>query len=175
MARLARDDVRRITVDRSGVGFSDPLPDRALLDWPDDVHERSPTRSVSSTSRSSARQVAGLTRRRAASRCPSGSTRAALVSGLGPVDRPGAWEGMDRGEARTMLLARRAPWLARLLVGTAVAAERHRPGTVYRGLMKALPDADRRVAAQPRVRESLSDSFTLGFRQGVRGRCTTGG
>ena len=29
--------MRRITVDRAGVGFSDPQPGRALLDWPDGV------------------------------------------------------------------------------------------------------------------------------------------
>ena len=36
--------------------------------------------------------------------------------------------------------------------------------------MKALPEVDRRVAAQPRVRDSLADSYTLAFRQGVRGQ-----
>ena len=29
--------VRRITVDRPGVGYSDPKPGRTLLDWPNDV------------------------------------------------------------------------------------------------------------------------------------------
>ena len=35
--KLAEAEVLRITVDRPGVDFSDPQPDRALLDWPDDV------------------------------------------------------------------------------------------------------------------------------------------
>lgn len=34
---LAPKGVCRITVDRPGVGFSDPQPGRVLLDWPDDV------------------------------------------------------------------------------------------------------------------------------------------
>ena len=69
-----------------------------------------------------------------------------------------------------MILARRAPLLACLLVGMAVTAERVRPGLIYQGLVKALPDVDRRVAAQPRVRASLTDSYTLAFRQRVRGQ-----
>jgi hypothetical protein len=31
--------IRRITVDRPGMGFSDPQPGRTLLDWPHDVAE----------------------------------------------------------------------------------------------------------------------------------------
>ena len=69
-----------------------------------------------------------------------------------------------------MTLARRAPLLARWLVGAAVTAERLRPGIAYQGLLRALPPADRRVATEPRVRESLADSYTLAFRQGVRGQ-----
>ena len=37
MAVLARAGVRRITVDRPGVGSSDPQAGRTLLDWPADV------------------------------------------------------------------------------------------------------------------------------------------
>lgn len=161
--------VRRITVDRPGVGFSDPQPGRTLLDWPNDVRvladhlglERFAVLGTSGGGPYAAACCYAL---------PDRIARASLASTVGPPDRPGAFAGMNRGEARTMILARRAPLLARWLVGTAVLAERHRPGTVYRGLMKALPEVDRRVAAQPGVRQSLVDSFALAFRQGVRGQ-----
>ncbi|KKC04356.1 alpha/beta fold hydrolase [Mycobacterium nebraskense] len=161
--------VRRITVDRPGVGFSDPQAGRALLDWPDDVRvladhlglERFPVLGTSGGGPFAAACGYAL---------PDRVARAALVSTVGPPDRRGAFDGMNRGEAGTMILARRAPVLARWLVGAAVLAERRRPGTVYRGLVKALPEVDRRVAAQPAVRESLTDSFALAFRQGARGQ-----
>jgi pimeloyl-ACP methyl ester carboxylesterase len=34
---LRDHEIHRITVDRPGVGFSDPLSQRKLVDWPDDV------------------------------------------------------------------------------------------------------------------------------------------
>jgi pimeloyl-ACP methyl ester carboxylesterase len=94
----------------------------------------------------------------------------ALVSGIGPLDRPGAFEGMNRGAARVMILARRAPWLARVMVGFVVGVDRFRPGTVLRGLLKALPEPDRNVASRPEVRESLLESYALAFRQGSGGQ-----
>jgi pimeloyl-ACP methyl ester carboxylesterase len=161
--------VRRITVDRPGVGFSDPQPGRTLLDWPNDVRalgdhlglERFAVLGASGGGPYAAACGYAL---------PDRVARVSLVSTLGPPDRPGAFDGMNRGEARTMILARRTPLLARWLVGTAVLAERRRPGTVYRGLMKALPEVDQRVAAQVDVRQSLVDSFALTFRRGVRGQ-----
>jgi pimeloyl-ACP methyl ester carboxylesterase len=93
----------------------------------------------------------------------------ALVSGIAPLDRPGAFEGMNRGAARVMILARRAPWLARVMVGFVVGVDRFRPGTVLRSLLKALPEPDRSVASRPEVRESLLESYALAFRQGSGG------
>ncbi len=77
---------------------------------------------------------------------------------------------MNRAASRVMLLARRAPWLARLTVGSVVAVDHFRPGTVLEGLLKALPEPDREVASRPQVRESLLESYALAFRQGTRGQ-----
>jgi pimeloyl-ACP methyl ester carboxylesterase len=169
LAVLARAGVRRITVDRPGVGFSDPYPGRTLLDWPDDVCALADALgldnfAVLGTSGGGPYAAA------CAYALPKRVTRAVLVSGLGPLDRPGALRSINRGEAITMTLARRVPLLARGLVGAAVTAERLRPGTVYQRLLAALPPPDRRVAATPRVRDSLADSYALAFRQGVRGQ-----
>jgi pimeloyl-ACP methyl ester carboxylesterase len=166
--------VRRITVDRPGVGFSDPQPGRALTDWPNEVRvladhlglERLAVLGTSGGGPYAAAWCYAL---------PDRIARASLVGTMGPPDRRGAFDGMNRGEAGTMILARRAPLLARWLVGTAVFAERHRPGTVYRGLMRALPEMDRRVASAPDVRKSLMDSFALAFHQrACAGRYETG-
>ena len=155
---LARARVRRL---------SDRQPGRSMLDWPTDVRGLADalgleTFAVLGTSGGGPYAAA------CGYALPQRVSRVVLVSGLGPLDRPGALDGMNRGEAATMILARRVPTLAHWLVGAALTAERIRPGTVYQGLVRALPPADRLVAAQPRVRESLAASYTLAFRQGVR-------
>ncbi len=169
LAALARAGVRRITVDRPGVGFSDPQPRRTLLSWPEDVRAMADnlgleTFAVLGTSGGGPYALA------CAFALHDRVSRAVIVSGLEPLERPGALLGMNRGEVVTMILARRTPVLAQCIVGAVVIAERLRPGAVYRGLLKALPEVDRRVAVQPRVRDSLADSYTLAFRQGVRGQ-----
>jgi pimeloyl-ACP methyl ester carboxylesterase len=166
---LARARVRRITVDRPGLGLSDPQPGRSLLDWPADVRE------LANALELDAFAVLGTSGGGPyAAACgyalPERVSRVVLVSGLGPLDRLGALNGMNRGEAITMILARRVPMLAHWLVAATVTAERLRPGTVYQGLVRALPPTDQLVAAQPRVRESLLDSYSLAFSQGVRGQ-----
>jgi pimeloyl-ACP methyl ester carboxylesterase len=69
-----------------------------------------------------------------------------------------------------MILARRVPWLARVIVASVVAVDRFRPGTVLRGLLMALPEPDREVASRPEVRESLLESYALAFRRGTKGQ-----
>jgi pimeloyl-ACP methyl ester carboxylesterase len=168
-AYLRDRSIHRITVDRPGVGFSDHQPGRELLDWPRDVAhlvdalgiERFALLGVSGGGPYALACAWALPERVAA---------VALVSGIGPLDRPGAFEGMNRAAARVMILARRAPWLARLVVGFVVAVDRVRPGTVLRGLLKALPEPDQKVASGVEVRESLLESYALAFRQGTVGQ-----
>ena len=76
LAMLARAGVRRITVDRPGVGFSDPQPGRALLDWPDDIRVLTDALALYW-----AHRVEGRTRRRAATRCLTGSPERQSLAG----------------------------------------------------------------------------------------------
>ena len=166
---LLAHHIRRITVDRPGTGASDFLPGRRLLDWPQDVAEladalRIGPFTVLGTSGGGPHAAA------CAHRLPGRVTRAALVSGLGPLDRPGAGDGINAGERRMMVLSRDRPLLARAMVGFAVAAERIRPGMLIRGLARAMPEGDRSVMAQPQVRASLMDSYQRAFAQGTRGQ-----
>jgi pimeloyl-ACP methyl ester carboxylesterase len=161
--------IRRITVDRPGVGRSDFQPGRRLLDWPNDIQELADALGLDrffllGTSGGGPYALA------CACRIPGRLVRVALVSGLGPLDRPGALQGMNATERRIMLLARHRPLLARAVVGLAVATERHRPGTLLGGLAKAMPACDRAVLARPPVRASLLDSYARAFAQGIRGQ-----
>jgi pimeloyl-ACP methyl ester carboxylesterase len=161
--------IRRITVDRPGTGTSDFLPGRRLLDWPDDVAALVDTLGIDRFTVLGT-SGGGPYAATCGYRLPGRVTRVALVSGLGPLDRAGAGEGMNTGELRTMLLARRTPALARALVGFAVAAERVRPGMLIRGLARAMPECDRAVIARADVRDSLMDSYQRAFAQGTRGQ-----
>lgn len=105
-----------------------------------------------------------------ACRIPDRLLRVALVSGLGPLDRPGALHGMNPTERRIMVLSRRRPVVARAVVRLAVAAERRRPGTLLGGLAKAMPACDRAVLARSAVRASLMDSYARAFAHGTRGQ-----
>jgi pimeloyl-ACP methyl ester carboxylesterase len=107
---------------------------------------------------------------RSGTRFPGRVVRVALVSGLAPMDRPGAGEGMNAGERRMMVLSQRRPTVARALARFAVAAERARPGMLLRGLARAMPECDRKVMAQPQVHASLMDSYQRAFAQGTRGQ-----
>jgi pimeloyl-ACP methyl ester carboxylesterase len=168
-AFLLANRIRRITVDRPGVGWSDFQPGRRLLDWPDDVVELADALgierfSVLGTSGGGPYAAA------CARRIPDRLVRVALVSGLGPLDRPGASDGMNPAERRIMVLSRRRPMLARAAVGLAVGVERRRPGTILRGLAKAMPACDRAVLARSAVRASLMDSYARAFARGSRGQ-----
>jgi pimeloyl-ACP methyl ester carboxylesterase len=88
--------IRRITVDRPGVGFSDPQLGRTLLDWPNDVAQlvealRLERFGLLGVSGGAPHALA------CAGPCPTGSGPWPLVSGIGPLDRRGAFEGMNRG------------------------------------------------------------------------------
>lgn len=161
--------IRRITVDRPGVGRSDFQPGRRLLNWPDDMLELADALGLDrffllGTSGGGPYALA------CACRIPQRLVRVALVSGLGPLDRPGALAGMNATERRIMLLSQRSPVAARAVVGLAVAAERRRPGTLLGGLAKAMPPCDRAVLARPAVRASLMDSYARAFARGTRGQ-----
>jgi pimeloyl-ACP methyl ester carboxylesterase len=168
-AFLLANRIRRITVDRPGVGLSDYQPGRRLLDWPDDVLELADALgldrfSVLGTSGGGPYALA------CACRIPGRLVRVALVSGLGPLDRPGALDGLNPAERRIMLLSQRSPVVARAVVGLAVAAERLRPGTLLGGLARAMPPCDQAVLARPAVRASLLDSYARAFAGGTRGQ-----
>lgn len=168
-AFLVSKRIRRITVDRPGMGESSFQPDRTLLEWAGDIAELADRLGLGrfwllGTSGGGPYAAA------CAYRMPDRVARAAIVSGLGPLDRAGALDGLNEVEKQTMFLARRWPLAARAVVRLAIGADRLRPGTIYRGLVRALPECDRRVVRRPRVRDSLIDSYRRAFAQGTRGQ-----
>ena len=101
---------RLITIDRPGFGRSDAAPGRKLLDWPDDVAQIADALGLE---RFALIGISGGGPYVAACayKIPKRLTNVAIVGGAGPIDSPGATEGMARERRWGARIMRHAPWL----------------------------------------------------------------
>jgi pimeloyl-ACP methyl ester carboxylesterase len=77
---------------------------------------------------------------------PDRITRAAIVSGIAPSEMPGYRNQVSSTDRVMTLLAPRAPWLARFLVGRAIAQARKRPEQFGKSVDRNFKaPADRRI------------------------------
>ncbi|MCK2219052.1 alpha/beta hydrolase [Actinomadura sp. ATCC 31491] len=154
-----------VSADRPGLGGSAPQPGRILLDWPHDVRRLADHLGLGRFA-----VLGGAAGAPYALACAwalaDRVSAVALVSGVGPLERPESLAGLGPEPRRLVRLSRRAPGLARLVV----AGARAHPLTAFQRLLDALPEPDRRVAARPEVRRSLLESYALAFRQGTAGQ-----
>jgi len=158
---------RVVTIDRPGYGLSDFQPGRALLEWPSDVIALA---DALETDRFAVAGISGGAPYVAACafRIPGRLTSAAIVGGLGPIDWPGAMEGMP-GERRVgVRLGRRAPWLVRPLLWVRLNPHRN-PERFYQRVLAQSSQVDRAVLTRPEIRAMLIQNWTEATRRGVRG------
>jgi pimeloyl-ACP methyl ester carboxylesterase len=162
-AAYAAAGVRLLTVDRPGIGHSDPKPERCLLDWPHDVAELAdaleiPRFAVMGHSAGGAYALA------CASRLSSRVVRAGLIGSVPPLDR---LEGIERmGTARYWRLADGRSSLMRVGYRLASLALRLAPPLGHRLYFARASDADRAVVDRCEVRQR--------FRSAVRGAVSRG-
>ncbi len=158
---------RIVTVDRPGYGLSDFQRNRTLLHWPEDVAgladglglERFAVAGISG----GAPYVAAC-----ALRIAHRLTTAAMISGLGPTDWPGAVEGMP-GERRVgVRLGRRVPWLVRPLLWVMLNPRRN-PERFYERIVGQSSGVDRSVLARADIRSMLLTNWSDANQNGVRG------
>lgn len=167
-AAALRHGVRIIVPDRPGYGLSDFKPNRAIADWPDDVLDLAGALGLG---RFAVGGISGGGPYAAvcALRIPERLTAVAILSGVGPIDAPGATEGMMRTSAIGFALTRRAPILSRLMLGAmAWAARRDPEGTMGR-LERSMPEPDARILQDPGVRAAFEADLLEAFHQGARG------
>jgi pimeloyl-ACP methyl ester carboxylesterase len=160
--------LRLIAPDRPGMGGSDFQPDRALLDWPRDVTELVDCLCVE---RFGALGVSGggpyvLA---CAHSLPDRLTAAVIVSGLGPLTARDATAGMSAQNRRMFAIARRAPWMARVILGLTARAVRWFPQRVFTRLSAPTPTSDKAVLERPEVQKVVIASFREALRNGSRG------
>ena len=160
----SRLGARVISVDRPGYGCSANLPNRTLLDWPDDVV------AVANHLGLERFAVAGISPFvvACAYKIPGRLTRAAVVGGPGPLDAPGARDSM-------MFSRRVGAFLLPLFPSVAAAAieifanPRDDPEAFLNRGSAGLPAADHKIIGNPEIRAMFIESYRESARQGVSG------
>lgn len=142
--------VRLIAIDRPGIGSSSFQPGRRLRDWPADVADLADglgLRQFSVLGYSGGGPYAAACSRQ----IPERLIQAVLVSSLAPFDLPGALEGVAPGNVIFLQLARRKPWLFRLLYRQISLVSRLAPGQFLKRALETFDSADRAAFARPEV------------------------
>lgn len=158
---------RLLVLDRPGFGLSDFQRDRTLLDWPDDVVEVADRLGIGRFA------VIGISGggpyvAACAYKIAERLSCAAMVSSAGPVDAPGATEGMPRVRQAGSTIARQAPWLLRPLVWLLQNPCRN-PDRFFERYTRHNRERDRFLLAQPEFQQMLKASYAESARQGIRG------
>ena len=149
---------RVLAPDRPGHGRSSPQPGRTILDWSidfgwfvDAVVERPGTVALLGFSGGAPYALA------IASRCPERVSVTALVSGWGPPDRPGAYDGMSAGAQLLDESARHVPGVTRTLFG------------LIGGVVRRRPDLGAQILGRRHPIDPAIDPFLEALRQGAAG------
>ena len=165
---LLRRRVRFIGVDRPGYGYSDPWPEASLLDCAGDLvrvadHFGLERFAALGTSGGGPYVLAlGALE-------PERVRGVAIVSGVGPVDRPDALEGMSEGNVAEFTMAMESPEELAAALGDAARALRDDPEGAIAALLEELPEVDRRMFERPDFWAILIESLTEAVRQGATG------
>jgi pimeloyl-ACP methyl ester carboxylesterase len=160
--------LRVIAPDRPGMGGSDFQRDRVLLDWPNDVAELADCLDVErfgvlGVSGGGPYVVA------CAHSIPDRVTAAVVVAGPAPMSSPEATSGMSAQSRRMFWLARRTPWLARVIFGLTALAVRWFPDRVFGRVSSSTPPSDMAVLERPDVKQVIMGSFREALRNGGHG------
>ncbi len=160
-----RVGVRLIAPDRPGMGLSDYRPKRRLLDWPTDVVELADALglehfAVIGYSGGGPHALA------CAFQLGTRLSAVGVISGVGPLTEPGALDGMVKNNIQLFQMARRTPWLLRLIFSL---NRRMDTLKLMRAALPQMPAVDQDVMRQPGVLEGIAKDYGEAFRQGARG------
>jgi len=168
-ASAHRQRLRVIAPDRNGIGLSDPLPGRRLIDWASDVAmladaldlERFHLLGVSG---------GGPYALACAHRLADRLEGVALVCPLGPLDHQANLSAMRWHAVLSFTSIRALPLFTRSLYRYwVVPFVRHHPQTAYHMMLSMAPPADHRVLSRPAVRETIVASLAEAVRGGADG------
>lgn len=160
--------IRYISIDRPGHGNSSPKQGRELLDWPEDVaciadHLAIDKFHVLGWS------VGGPHALVCAYKMPERVISGAIVSGLGPAERPNPYEGYKGFLKLLMILGRKLPKL--VYVYRRMAAKQINKSSEKMGekFVKSLPEVDQKPFENSATKEMLIADIKEGYKQGGDG------
>ncbi|MFO0974595.1 MAG: alpha/beta hydrolase [Phycisphaerae bacterium] len=166
--RLARLGLRVIAPDRPGIGGSSFQPRRRITDWPADVQALADALRLERFSvlgNSGGGPYVAV----CAARIPRRLRSAVIVSGGWRMDWPEARAGLPVANRVMLTLARRAPFVLRLLMGLMGGVSEGNREAELAGLKKRMPPADFAAFAEPGRLEAFGETMRECLRQGARG------
>jgi pimeloyl-ACP methyl ester carboxylesterase len=158
--------VRLISVDRPGIGLSDPRPHRSVRDWSADVLQLA---AVLGLERFAVlgHSVGGAYAAACAHDLPERVSAAALVSPIIPLDSPQAVD--ELGKPGQWLLARDRPRTLRVAIRALFLLARLAPSLARRVFGARSTPAEQAISSRPEVMRRALDSARESTRQGTRG------
>src|SRR5262249_1360086 len=84
---------------------------------------------------------------------------AAIVSGVGPSETPGFFDGMMAPNRLNFRLARRSPLLVPPLIRLMVFGARHLSERAQQAMLRNLPEYDRRVMSRPEIARAFHEDL----------------
>ncbi|UCC21134.1 MAG: alpha/beta hydrolase [Promethearchaeota archaeon] len=166
-------NVRLISIDRPGRGFSDFKENRKILDWPDDVVEIADTLNIQKFAvlGGSGGCPYALV---CALKIPERLTHCGIVSGLGPTVL--GLEGMDKGKQKELNLAKNKPGLLTKLykiIQKKILKMKDQTleelKKTFQKRSKNLPEPDKKIMVDPDKIPLYVELMAEPFRQGIRG------
>lgn len=160
--------VRLLSIDRPGMGISTFQRRRTIAQWPADVAEFADALGLERFG------IVGWSGGgpyvfACAAAIPDRLTGAMSVAGVGPLDRPGALDGMNPTEAKLTRLCQKAPPIARMVLGTMFRVSRAKPDQAFKSFRAEVSESDQRVIdALPNEAKQMGWFIEAG-RHGARG------
>ncbi|HWH37038.1 MAG TPA: alpha/beta hydrolase [Candidatus Limnocylindrales bacterium] len=160
--------LRLIAVDRPGIGLSDRLPRRRLLDWPSDVAELADQLGLADIA------VIGWSgggpyAAACAYLLPERVRAAGLVSAPSPLSGPGKADELRRFHRTAARAAGRAPWMIRLALWHWGRPQRRDAELYFDKALAEMGRVDQQVLSAPGLRQQMIDNSAELYRQGGRG------
>jgi pimeloyl-ACP methyl ester carboxylesterase len=160
--------VRLICVERPGYGQSTFQPGRRILDWPIDIAQLADALNLA-TFAVAGHSGGGPHTLACAYALPERVSAAATLSGAGPVDAPGATDGMTPLNKFGFKYGQYIPWpISRMISGFVFHERGADPAKAFDN-DRTRPPADEAVMRQPGVRELCIESDVEAFRPGMKG------
>jgi pimeloyl-ACP methyl ester carboxylesterase len=160
-----------VAIDRPGMGNSDWYPDRRLEEWPGDVRLVLDELGVAEFA---ILGVSGGTPSAVATAVamPDRVRTLTVVSGMAPMNLPGAQQGTNTVNRFMMGLIQRYPTVGRTTIGGIASVWRAVPTIAALWMVLVLPKQDRALITESTVAATLGRSTADALQAGVRGVVT---